>query len=136
MRYAKIVFFIVAVFFFTACQEEEDEVRYVSVHNATNKTFFVYGAFVLSGNVLTTNQIDSLYPIKPFMKLPVSIYKSIENGMEYHLIVYDKNSTDRYTLGEIKERTVMRRYYKIPIYELISRKGIIVIYDDDDTSKW
>ena len=32
----------VAVFFFTACQEEEDEVRYVSVHNATNNSSLLH----------------------------------------------------------------------------------------------
>ena len=130
MNKIKILTFIIALISFSGCKDEDEASKYIFIHNATDKTIYVYGNFVQRGSTFSVQQIDKLVRIPPYLRVPFMTYMKAGTSIDFQLYVYGQEIIDMYTLDEIKEKEVDGRRFLIPVYEIETKGGLIVVEDD------
>ena len=110
--------------------------RYIFIHNNTPDTVFFYSTVKHSGEVLNIQEVDTLFPVAPYRQHRNQIYDLRHINAEVHILVYTKNTMEQLSLEGIKENEFIEKYYKIKCSELEENYNTVIIYDDDDTSKW
>lgn len=120
---------------------EDPTHRDIYILNNTNETIYYCYVFVHPYSRIKEyepNLFNHFYSIEPHKRKKIDRYDtSNSNEVEIHVLTYAQKTLDEYGgIRAIKAYNVIERYYKIKCSELEEKYNTIIIYDDDDTSKW
>lgn len=136
-----IVYFLFLSFLvltISSCEPEGYNDIYIC--NDMDETIYICYAQTSIGGRLTPNMIykqswDEYNMIEPHKRLRIT-YGEDMRWDKLCILVYKTSTTDRYTTKEIRENNIIDKEYNILKYDLLSDGGLVIIYDNDDTSKW
>ena len=121
---------------------EDPSLRYVYILNQTNGDIAIAYKIKESQDTITvlppTN--EGLKIFKPVYKKDFLLcyYVRSEEERILHLFVYTNKTFNQgiFIRDIIHDQQIIERHYKIKFSELEDNYNTIIIYDDDDTTKW
>lgn len=139
MAKKKILISIIVLLSFVSCQKNTYNYYYIC-NNSSGDIYLCDYRLTVNIDIEPKNIIayswDNFNCIKSHSKKLINYYDSDSEWSYLYIYMYKEETVHSHSFSEIKEQNYADRIYIIPRTELEKEGGLVVLYDDDDTTKW